>query len=271
MHGELRTLAHIPDILHAERQEEHTEGYYWDNRRRSPAGTVVVQRTLAGAAWYEDRGGRVAVPQGHAMLFTHGEPSRYGIGAPHERPYRLEYAVLRPVGGVAELTAQIRGEFGSVVRMAEQGEAAHLLRETVELFDSKRARDRLDMAERAYRLLLAIYREQVTGIEASDPVAYLRHLLQSQFRSRKNLKEWLHGRGVSREHFTRVFHARYGVTPAAYLRRLRLNHARLLARSGALSVEDIAAASGFANSQTLRRAFRREFGETLGQARGRST
>jgi len=49
------------------------------------------------------------------------------------------------------------------------------------------------------------------------------------------------------------------------------HHARLLARGSSLPVEDIAAASGFACSQTLRRAFRREFGETLGQARGRPT
>ena len=271
MPDESRTLAHIPDILHAERQVEQAEAYLWDNRRRSPPGTLVVQRTLAGAGWYADRGGRLGVRAGQAMLFAYGEASRYGIGGPEDRPYALEYAVLRPAGGIRELTAQIRGDFGSVVRMAEQGEAAHQLGEIVELFRSGRARDRLDMAERAYRLLLAIYREQVTGIESSDPVAYLRHLLQSQFRSPKNLKQWLHGRGLSREHFTRTFHARYGETPGAFLRRLRLTHARLLARGSSLPVEDIAAASGFACSQTLRRAFRREFGETLGQARGRPT
>jgi AraC family transcriptional regulator len=79
------------------------------------------------------------------------------------------------------------------------------------------------------------------------------------------MKEWIQDLPLSREHVTRVFRERYGESPAAFLRRLRLDHARLMAQtSSTMSAEDIAAASGFSGAQTLRRAFRQRFNHPLG-------
>jgi transcriptional regulator GlxA family with amidase domain len=51
------------------------------------------------------------------------------------------------------------------------------------------------------------------------------------------------------------------------LRRLRLEHARLLARTSTMPVEDLAPACGFASVQTFRRAYRLHFGHPVGQDR----
>jgi len=259
----------LPLIVHGERETQREESYYWDNSRRTPAGTIVIQRTLRGAAWLHDAAGgtRHEVPAGRAMLFVHGERTVYGIGAPHQRPYELEYVCLLPAAGIGELLAQIRADFGSVIAMEEGLEAARILREIVAAFGGGRSRDRLELAELAYRLMLAIYREQLAGSRGNDPVGYGRHLIENRFRSPTSLKEVIAAVGMSREHFTRVFTERYGESPGGYLRRLRLEHARLLARTSTMPVEDLAPACGFASAQTFRRAYQRQFGRTIGTDR----
>jgi AraC-like DNA-binding protein len=260
------SLSHFPVILHAERETQHRDDYVWDNRARAPAGTIVVQRTIRGVGLLEAAGGVREVGPGRAMIFAYGEPSLYRIGPPGMRPYELAYLVLAPRGGIGDLFAQIRADFGDIIRMEARGEAARLLDSVVRSFSAAEARDQLELAGRAYRLAIALYREQVSGTQGSDPVAYLHHLLHSQFRSPRNIKELTHDLPMTREHLTRSFHQRYGETPAALLRRLRLEHARLLAATSRMSAEEIAAGSGFSCARTLRRAYRAAYGMPLRSA-----
>ena len=67
---------------------------------------------------------------------------------------------------------------------------------------------------------------------------------------------------MSRYHFHRVFKEESGETPAAFVRRLRLEQAafRLLLHDD--SILDIAIDCGFANHETLTRNFRRHFGRS---------
>lgn len=264
MSGKQSSLARFPTVVHAEEEGQKDSGYYWENRERVPTGTIVVQRTLAGCAILEGPHGRQRVRTDQAMLFAYGERTSYRIAEPETRPYQLAYVVLGPQGGIGDLVRQIRQDFGDVIQMAGTGDAAQHLMRLVGYFKNKDKPDLLMLAEVAYLFLIAIYREQVSGTQGNDPVAYLRHLLQSQFRKQGNIKEWIQDLPVSREHLTRIFHERYGETPAAQLRRLRLEYARLLAQSSRMKAEEIARSSGFVSPQTLRRAFRREFGESLG-------
>lgn len=265
----IEELPHIPQIIYAAGEIVDHEDYHWDNRNRSPENTLVIQRTLSGEAILTERNRDHRVGSDTAMLFVYGEQSRYRIGDPSLGPYRHEYVVIRPVGGIPELLQQIREDFGSIVRMEGDGEGARLLGDLVLMFHEEKAFDQLEMASLAYRLMLAIYREQLASSLGSDPVSYLRYVLQTQFRSLKNLKEWMADMPLSREHLTRLFTERYGEGPATFLRHLRLNHARLLARTTVMPVEDLAIASGFSSTQTLRRAYRRQFGTTVGIDRPR--
>lgn len=66
--------------------------------------------------------------------------------------------------------------------------------------------------------------------------------------------------GLSPRHFSRRFRTELGVTPAAYVQRVRLEEARRRLESGVHSLKDVARACGFADEQNLRRAFRRQLG-----------
>ncbi|HKJ89514.1 MAG TPA: helix-turn-helix domain-containing protein, partial [Oceanipulchritudo sp.] len=227
-------------VHHAEYECIRRMNYCWENARRTPVGTLVIQRTLRGEGILEDAEGIHPVPPDRAMIFVYGEVTTYRINRATGHPYEIHYTVLHPRGGIGELVARIREDFGSVLFMRAQGESAGILETLVEQFSESRTHDSLDLAERAYRLLIALYREQVLGTVGRDPVAYLRHTLHSQFRSPRNIKEWTHSMAMSREHLSRLFRKRYGESPAAYLRRLRLEQAHILARNRTMSAGDIA-------------------------------
>ena len=75
--------------------------------------------------------------------------------------------------------------------------------------------------------------------------------------------------GMSSRHFSRRFREEVGVTPAAYVARLRLEEARRRLESGAHSLKDVARTCGFADEQNLRRAFRKHVGVAPSEYRER--
>ncbi len=66
---------------------------------------------------------------------------------------------------------------------------------------------------------------------------------------------------MSERTFLRAFTAEMGVTPAKAVERLRLEAARTLLESQPLQVEDVALETGFGDSERMRRAFLRAFGQ----------
>jgi len=66
--------------------------------------------------------------------------------------------------------------------------------------------------------------------------------------------------GLSPRHFARLFHAEVGVTPAAWVEMARIAAARALLEAGSATPKQVAAQCGFANVDTLRRAFVRQVG-----------
>jgi transcriptional regulator GlxA family with amidase domain len=62
---------------------------------------------------------------------------------------------------------------------------------------------------------------------------------------------------VSPRHLARLFAAEVGMTPAAYVTALRIEHARVLLETTDLQLDQVAARCGFGTVETLRRSFAR--------------
>jgi transcriptional regulator GlxA family with amidase domain len=73
--------------------------------------------------------------------------------------------------------------------------------------------------------------------------------------------------GMSVRHFSRAFRAEVGVTPAAYVERVRLEAARRRLEEHAATVDQVARECGFGRAEVLHRAFRRRFATTPAQYR----
>lgn len=249
-------------------QERHEAGpYFWDNAARTHSRDVVLQQTLAGSVTFWWPGGAMQVPEGFAMLFRYGEPTSYGLDEESALPYELRWALLPDVPAVASIYSEIVRRFGPVVRMDKKREASKLFARFSAARQSGRGGDRFLEAEAVFRLLVAVYREQFASPGDGDAVALGRHLIETEFRTGRNVKEIAGEIGISRGHFTREFAARYGESPAAYQRRLRLGYAEQLLANPFLEQREIAAASGFGSMRTFREAFVRAHGRTPGSGR----
>ncbi len=66
--------------------------------------------------------------------------------------------------------------------------------------------------------------------------------------------------GLSRFHLIRVFRARYGVTPMDYLRKQRLETARIMLRSSGQNLKQIASMLGFSDEFHLSKSFKAAVG-----------
>jgi AraC-like DNA-binding protein len=240
--------------------------YRWENQGRGSAEEAVVQQTLAGAAYLEDAHGRRFAPEGHALLFTHNEASSYGYPPEATQPYRLRFLTFK-LAGLKPWFERMRADFGSIVRMPAEGEAAAVFTEASKRFRERNFRDRLQETELLHRLLIALYREQIAATQTRDPIEYGAHYLRDNFRSPLNLKEVAGRCGVSREHFIRAFHKRHGEPPGTLLRRLRLEHADRMLRATHMPIQEVALACGFVDANTFCRAYRLCYGKSPGAAR----
>lgn len=75
--------------------------------------------------------------------------------------------------------------------------------------------------------------------------------------------------GLSPRHFARVFQSDVGMTPAAWVELARVNAARVRLEAGREAPKQVAALCGFANADTLRRAFVKHVGVTPAEYRKR--
>jgi transcriptional regulator GlxA family with amidase domain len=72
-------------------------------------------------------------------------------------------------------------------------------------------------------------------------------------------------------HFSRRFKVEFGVTPADFVEKLRLDEARRRLSSGDNSVENVGTSVGFTSADSFRRAFERRLGVNPSDYRERFT
>ena len=66
---------------------------------------------------------------------------------------------------------------------------------------------------------------------------------------------------MSPRHFAREFRARTGVTPAKAVEHLRVEAARVMIEQTRHTIDEVANETGFADTERMRRAFLRAFGQ----------
>lgn len=128
-------------------------------------------------------------------------------------------------------------------------------------FDSLHHREgRLARDQSLDRMMAALSRHtEAAGANAADPTLLaVRDHLHDRMADDIGLDELARVAGVDRFRLTRQFTKAFGLSPHAYLVRLRLRAARRLLATGA-TVADVAAAVGFADQSHLGRWFQRAY------------
>jgi transcriptional regulator GlxA family with amidase domain len=83
--------------------------------------------------------------------------------------------------------------------------------------------------------------------------------MQSDLR-RTNLMRLASNVGLMPAHFARLFRNEVGLSPAKFLKQLRMERAKVLLETTDLSIKEIIAAVGFTDESHFRRDFKNRFG-----------
>jgi AraC-like DNA-binding protein len=127
--------------------------------------------------------------------------------------------------------------------------------------------DPLQAEEEALRLLATLFSLPGQPHSLSTPqLQQLRDYLMAQLDARHTLEDLATQLGLSRFAFLRQFKQRTGITPYAWLKRLRLEQGKKLLACG-LPVSEVALAVGFFDQSHFHHGFRLAYGLTPAQFR----
>jgi AraC-like DNA-binding protein len=120
-------------------------------------------------------------------------------------------------------------------------------------------------------LLLEARRGHAGDADAADPegLLWVRRRLDEQLDRPLSLEELARERGMSARHLARRFTATWGMTPAAYHQRARMEHARSILDQPGVPLARVARVLGYADAFAFSKAFKRHTGVSPDAYRGR--
>jgi AraC-like DNA-binding protein/mannose-6-phosphate isomerase-like protein (cupin superfamily) len=213
------------------------------------------------------RGKSVLLGPGRVSLMPPGEIHdgiNEGGKAYRLRTFRLSYDLL---AGIAEEIAGKRGNFELGGTMLEDPMLAAQLLRLHEAMGS--SNDSMVMAVQSHWLtLLELLLSRSRGVMLREEMGALSSMQWQRVRDycfvhlgeKISLDELAAVCGLGRFHFLRRFKQTIGMTPHAWLVRLRLEQACSLLARGAGTIADVAQGLGFYDQSHFNRAFRRAFG-----------
>jgi AraC-like DNA-binding protein len=241
------------------RQEEKASSprYRWNNWERGDRPYVILQWTLSGEGRLDCDQGTLRVPEDYAFVVLVPERTAYYYSPESREPWVFGW--MNFYGEFAcEIFRALRSQFGAVLSLPRRSAAASSLRRLLAYVSNPRESNRWQVSLQAYAFVLEWWRQVSQPQRRSeDRLEWAIRFCRERFREPLAVKEIADQAGMSREYFSRIFAARMRETPAAFLRRLRLNEASILLRETRLPLGEIAMRSGFYSGTHLMHTFQR--------------
>lgn len=225
--------------------------YQWNNRARTDGQNTILQYNVEGECVIEWDNKVWRSGPGDAFLFRVPEDSRY-YGVPSDQPYRL-YFINFHGDATDQVWDQWRQAFGPVLHLGTESEAVWLIRQMHQLWHNQASGDPLEWSLRGYQLIMAIWRQLEQSRAEGDPVEAAWRRIEEHFRIPFNIKGLAADLGITREHLTRRYRDRHGISPARHLRQRRHQWAEHLARTTSYSKEEISRRSGLGSARNWTR------------------
>jgi len=234
-------------------QRVNSSRYSWDNHLRGEEPFVIIQRTLSGNGIFRWGNRDWQVPADHAFIAVVPESSAYFY--PYEAASPWVFTWLNFYGRLGILLCrELRLLYGPVLPLPGRS-AAGLAFNTLAAGGEKRVvLDPYDSSIACYSFLTEWMR-QLSSPQGTDtdPVETVRRICAARFREPLGIKELAAETGLSREHLTRLFGQRTGVSRARHLSALRLEAARRMLADKSISIKEAALRCGFPSPRALGR------------------
>jgi AraC-like DNA-binding protein len=250
----------VIQVPYAVRRETRSSArYQWDCARRWSSAFVIVQWTFQGAGRVECKSRDWSVPRHHAFVAIVPEPLQYGYPPGATEPWSFSWVNF--YGEISlHLARRFRARFGPVSPLPPGSPAALALQELIDSVADRRLHDPSDLSELGFGFWMKWWKQlhqpsQTPGGVIQSVINHCR----DHYRDPVTVKELAVRAGMSREHLTRLFCEKVGVSPAAFLRKQRVEAAADLLRSTPRSLNEIAMRCGFRSARQCREAFQQRY------------
>ncbi len=231
--------------------------YAFDNRHRE--NFSLIQWTVAGEGRFRAES---ETPLRAGTGFLMNSPSATAYWLPAGATWEFYYVLF--VGDMARWhVAQLIATRGHVFAAA----TLDVLRRTYDEATAGQPLDKYTLSARLYQLLMELYRGES---HQAGPVERAVQFMEQHFADPTLAVAHIAARaGLSPYHFSRLFREQTGLSPWAYLLRVRMQRARDLLISTQRPLKEISQLTGFRDYSYFGRTFRQLTGQTAGSIRRR--
>lgn len=225
--------------------------YYWDSSQRGGGPFVILQCSKEGTGVFELEGESWTLSPGTAFIAIVPEASRYYFPKQATEPWKVSW--LNLYGSLAiSYMAEFRRVFGPVNPLPLQSAAGRMFARLAELAEKRSFPDSYEASAAFYAFLMQWARQLTLPTNPGrDKVEIALALCRSRFHEPLGIKELAAETGLTREHLTRIFTARTGISPGRFLRDLRVDAARQMLSGRGIPLKEVALRCGFTSVRSL--------------------
>lgn len=260
-------------LFAAGHEDARSPAYRWDGLERTDGPLLLFQYTVSGEGVYESENRTFRIGAGQAFLAEIPGPHRYYYPPEGKEPWEFYFLLFRPQL-ILPHWRKFRREAGEAPYLPMDCAPVRLLRMIVADAGAGRISDPLIASSCVYqfatelaRLPAASLRNRENWPENVRRAAEFIELNYARMISIDQLSEHV---SLSKYHLIRRFSACTGMTPVAYLTRIRTEQAMELLRGTQLGLEAIAERVGYSSGSYFIKAFRNVTGLTPGEFRSGS-
>lgn len=253
-------------------EQQTSTDYHWDGMLRKDIQGVekyVFQYTLSGqgAITFEDK--QYSLHRGDAFFVQ--LPSQHCYFLP-ESSESWEFIYITLIGGAATSCWNfIHDHAGKIVPIPPEASLIQLLHRILQETNEEKMIDAYLSSARAYEFIMECYRFtknlNTTNQELPEPISRVITFLHQQYGDYITVEKMAVIAGLSSYYFIKQFRKYTNTTPSQYLTKVRIKKASEMLRHTDLSIKDIAAKTGYENSNYFNKVFRKITGFTPGEFR----
>lgn len=255
--------------MHSIGYEKQTDPFYdWDGLTRTETDIIVFQYTLKGS-------GRIIVGEEESQL---NEGDAFFVKVPSQHRYFLpevseewKFIHISLFGHEAlKCYEEITKISGYIFHLTPNSTPISAIVQMLSLVSANELHDAYESSSLAYSFLMELQRYLSDHKKHKEwPLAISKAItfINTNYGHPIVLDDIVETSGLSKYHFTRLFHATIHATPIQYLTSVRINKSIDLLKNKNLTVEDIALKVGFSNGNYFGKVFRASLGIAPGEYR----
>lgn len=249
-------------------EKQTSTDYNYNGLTRSEMEVVVFQYTLKGE-------GEVRIGD-HTYRLTEGEA--FFVKIPSDHQYYLpadekswEFVHITLFGSEAiKYFEKITDDVGHILKLNMYATPITHIFDLLSKVNNDQLNDAYITSSLAYTFLMELQRF-ILKIERNntlpDPIKEATVYINENYSDQLTLDDIVEVSGLSKYHFTRLFHRTVHSTPIQYLTKIRINKSIELLKNESLTIEMIAVQIGFSNGNYFNKVFRSALGMSPGKYR----